>query len=83
MTPRFTCWILESALYAVKISALDREAGVITTIPAGAVIHLDEDSLLAGMVTVVWNEDRYQVFREDLIRLGRLARAARNADAAG
>ncbi|HZU25223.1 MAG TPA: hypothetical protein VFA04_06855 [Bryobacteraceae bacterium] len=48
-------------------------------IPGGALLQLDENSALGGMVSVIWNEETYEVFRDDVVRLGRAAGSARNA----
>jgi len=69
MTTHITYWTLNSALFAARTSHGGRRARSIEMIPAGAVLGLDENSSLGGMVNVVWNDVTYQVFRDDLIRL--------------
>lgn len=66
---------ITSAIAAVKLeerpgSSLRDPTGILVKIPAGVFVELDGAVAPSGLVTVIWEQDAYAVFYEDLTGVG-------------
>jgi|SRR6185436_6495383 len=68
---------ITSAIAAVKLeerpgSSLRDPTGILVKIPAGVFVELDGTVAPSGLVTVIWEQDPYAVFYEDLTGVGQM-----------
>lgn len=68
---------ITSAIAAVKLeehpgSSLRNPTGILVKIPAGVFVELDGTVAPSGLVTVIWEQDPYAVFYEDLTGVGQV-----------
>ena len=68
---------ITSAIAAVKLaerpgSSLRDPTGVLVKIPPGVFVELDGGVAPPGLVTVIWEQDAFAVFYEDLTGVGQV-----------
>jgi hypothetical protein len=68
---------ITSAIAAVKLeerpgSSLRDPTEILVKIPAGVFVELDGAVAPSGLVTVIWEQDAYAVFYEDLTGVGQV-----------
>jgi hypothetical protein len=77
MTRPLVRYRITSAIAAVKLeehpgSSLRDPTGILVKIPAGVFVELDGIVAPSGLVTVLWEQNAYAVFYEDLTGVGQV-----------